>query len=106
MSKCWQQERGGTYDGDEEADVSLSEAVADEVILPCEYLLETIEGVEDRHDGSFVRLLRCRKAGFIHAVWSLLSAYDHKKDEMRHVLLTVSYTHSLSSSISLRRDSG
>ena len=46
--------QGGTYDGDEETDVGFGEAVADEVVFALEYLLETVERLEERDDGGLV----------------------------------------------------
>lgn len=103
-------EADDTHDSDEQPDVCLGELVADEVVLAGEHLLQPVERREQRLHSRLVRLLRRRKPGFVHAV-----CREHERRDQQHTqrggteffaLLTVSYTHSLTSSISLRCAAG
>lgn len=60
---------GRTYDGGEEANVGLGEAIADEVVFAGEHFLEPVERLEERVDGSFIRGLRAREPRLVHAVY-------------------------------------
>ena len=57
-----------TYNCDEQPDIRFSELVTDEVVLAFEHLLEFIKGLEERDDGSLIRLLRLGKPAFVHTI--------------------------------------
>jgi hypothetical protein len=57
-----------THDSNKETDVGFGEAVADEVLLALEHLLDAAERLEERDDGGFVCLLRGGESGLVHAI--------------------------------------
>ena len=68
-------------DGDEEADVGLSELVPDEEVFALEDALEAVERGEEREDGGLVGFLRRGEAGLVHAVWSIGTSLANQERE-------------------------
>jgi hypothetical protein len=58
----------GTYDGYEESDISLCQAVADEIGLSLQHHLNTVKSLKERDDCITVCWEGSREAGPIYAI--------------------------------------
>ena len=70
-------------DGDEQADVGLGQPVADEVVLVCQDLLESVETFKDHGNGGGVGFLGGREADFVDAICVSLLACDPARETKR-----------------------
>ena len=81
---------GNTHDCNEKPNIGLGELISDQIISTCEHFLKTIERLEERDNGIFIRLLTTRKTRFVHAVFGrVVNERDSEVDISLYVLFTV-----------------
>ena len=63
-------QRTSTDDGHVESDISLSQAIANEVGLVLQQGFNTVKGVKQRHNGILICFLALRKTSLVNAIYN------------------------------------